>query len=89
MPGFFSRMDKIFGANKKPSLALLMSGLFLLSSETVSAEATGILMQQFYTNLSRHKDKRTSLREAQLFLRQSAKNHPFYWATFQLTGAVN
>jgi len=49
--------------------------------------ATSILMQDFYDNLSKT-DKRSALRNAQLSLK-AKYNHPYYWAAFQITGAVN
>ena len=54
----------------------------------VDDEATGMLMKRFYEEL-KFNDKRTALRNAQLAMRNGEKSHPFYWAAFQLTGAVN
>lgn len=51
----------------------------------VDDEATGMLMQNFYKQL-KTSDKRTALRNAQLALRNGAKNQPYYWAAFQITG---
>jgi CHAT domain-containing protein len=49
--------------------------------------ATSYLMTQFYSNL-RNTDKRESLRQAQLDTKKKYP-HPFYWASFQLTGSAN
>jgi CHAT domain-containing protein len=49
--------------------------------------ATSHLMTQFYSNL-RNTDKRESLRQAQLDTKKKYP-HPFYWASFQLTGSAN
>lgn len=46
--------------------------------------ATSDLMIQFYTNM-KTLDKRDALRQAQLQTKQKY-DHPFYWASFQLTG---
>jgi len=54
----------------------------------VDDTATNKLMQAFYKNLKKI-DKRSALRLAQLHLKKSSKKHPYYWAAFQLTGAVN
>jgi len=53
----------------------------------VDDRATNKLMQSFYANL-RQKDKRSALRAAQLTTKKQY-NHPYYWAAFQLTGAIN
>ena len=49
--------------------------------------ATSILMQEFYKNL-KYKDKRTALRLGQLKVKNTYNSHPFFWAAFQLTGAL-
>ncbi len=46
--------------------------------------ATADLMTQFYTNM-KTLDKREALRQAQLQTKKKY-DHPFYWASFQLTG---
>ena len=46
--------------------------------------ATADLMTRFYTNM-KTLDKREALRQAQL-LTKKKYGHPFYWASFQLTG---
>lgn len=53
----------------------------------VSDEATRILMQAFYDELAAS-TKRASLRQAQLLLKDTEYSHPYYWAAFQLTGAI-
>lgn len=52
----------------------------------VDDAATNQLMQSFYTNMKRQ-DKRSSLRMAQLNIKKS-RQHPYYWAAFQLTGSA-
>ncbi len=49
--------------------------------------ATSDLMADFYSNL-KHKDKREALRAAQLS-GLAKYQHPFYWASFQLTGKAD
>ena len=51
----------------------------------VDDDATAQLMQLLYTNLE-SMDTRQSLRSAQRALRDEFE-HPFYWASFQLTGS--
>jgi CHAT domain-containing protein len=46
--------------------------------------ATADLMTRFYTNM-KTLDKREALRQAQLQTKKKY-DHPFYWASFQLTG---
>ena len=53
----------------------------------VDDRATSILMQHFYENL-KNSDKCTALRKAQLEVKNNYNSHPFFWAAFQLTGAV-
>ena len=53
----------------------------------VSDEATSLLMQELYKNL-KDKDKRTALRLAQLKVKETYNSHPYFWAAFQLTGAI-
>ena len=53
----------------------------------VDDRATALLMQEFYKNLGKT-DKRRALRNAQLFIKNEYHPHPFFWAAFQLTGAV-
>jgi CHAT domain-containing protein len=53
----------------------------------VDDQATSILMQEFYKELQK-KDKREALRTAQLKVKKSYKSHPYFWAAFQITGAV-
>jgi len=52
----------------------------------VDDEATGLLMEKFYTNLREH-NKIDAMRLAQLELRSDpAYAHPFYWAPFIIVG---
>lgn len=53
----------------------------------VDDAATSVLMQNFYAGLKKT-DKRTSLRHAQL-VTKAKYTHPYYWAAFQLTGAIH
>ena len=72
-------------------LGLTRGFLFAGSSNIVASQwkvddqATGVLMQHFYANLSAGKPKREALREAQRETRKTFA-HPFYWAAFYLTG---
>lgn len=53
---------------------------------SVDDQATALLMNEFYSMLSKA-NTRDALREAQLTAKKKYE-HPFYWAAFQLTGAV-
>lgn len=53
----------------------------------VDDQATSILMQQFYASL-KESDKRNALRAAQLKVKNTYNSHPYFWAAFQITGAV-
>ena len=52
----------------------------------VDDQATSILMQQFYKNMETN-DKCSSLRKAQLKVKEAYNAHPYYWAAFQITGS--
>jgi len=52
----------------------------------VDDAATSDLMTGFYKNLGTE-DKRSALRDAQLATKEKYQ-HPYYWAAFQITGAV-
>jgi CHAT domain-containing protein len=53
----------------------------------VDDQATSILMQEFYKEL-KEKNKREALRSAQLTVKNNYNSHPYFWAAFQITGAV-
>lgn len=53
----------------------------------VDDKATSMLMQEFYRSL-KYGDKRNALRKAQLKVKNDYLSHPFFWAAFQITGAV-
>ena len=50
--------------------------------------ATVDFMNYFYRNLSEGKDKAQALRAAKIDMLKSKYDHPYYWAAFQITGAV-
>ncbi|MCG6983471.1 MAG: CHAT domain-containing protein [Deltaproteobacteria bacterium] len=54
----------------------------------VDDQATSILMQEFYKQLQ-GKDKREALRTAQMKVKNTYNSHPYFWAAFQITGAVD
>jgi CHAT domain-containing protein len=57
----------------------------LLSLWTVNDEATGELMQNFYTELKKGKSSAESLRTAQCeFIKREL--HPYFWSPFVLIG---
>ncbi len=53
----------------------------------VDDRATAMLMQEFYRNLN-DQDKRAALKRGQMKVKDSYNAHPFFWAAFQLTGAI-
>jgi CHAT domain-containing protein len=53
----------------------------------VEDKATSMLMQQFYKHL-KEQDNRSALRAAQRMVKDEYNAHPFFWAAFQLTGAI-
>jgi len=55
----------------------------------VDDRATAALMEKFYTGLESGRSKARSLADAQrAMLREPGHANPFYWAAFQLSGAV-
>jgi tetratricopeptide (TPR) repeat protein len=77
--------EGVFGVRR----ALLLAGAksVLGSLFKVPPAQTLTLTERFYANLGAGLDREESLREAQLgFLRNPATRHPFFWASFVLTG---
>ncbi len=59
----------------------------VMSLWSVSDRATQMLMEDFYARLKRGEPRGEALRQARLQLRRQARyTHPFYWASFILTG---
>lgn len=54
---------------------------------TVDDQATGLLMERFYTHLRAGMGKAAALRQAQIDIRAEYPN-PYYWAAFVLSGDV-
>jgi CHAT domain-containing protein len=58
-----------------------------MSLWSVSDRATQMLMENFYARLKRGEPRGEALRQAQIALRRQTRYaHPFYWASFILTG---
>lgn len=77
--------DELLGLSR----ACLYAGAssLLLSLWRVEDESVALLMNAFYTQLMQGERKASALRAAQLtLLRNSAYNHPFFWAPFILIG---
>ena len=84
--GKIGRGDEVLGLTRAFMYAGANSVLGSLWS--ISDEATAVLMKEFYTNI-RIMGKPEALRQAQLKMIQSNKyRHPFYWAAFNITGAL-
>ncbi len=82
-------LNKIFAGDEILGLArgFLSAGAnsLILSLWTVSDEATGRLMKDFYTNLQRGTSLAASLRQAQRnFIERH--EHPYFWSPFVLIG---
>ena len=80
------RGDGVYGLRR----ALVMAGAEsqVMSLWQVSDTATRDLMAGFYTRLRDGAPRSGALREVQLgMLRTSARSHPYYWASFILSGA--
>ena len=82
--GKINNGDDVIGLNR----GFLYAGANTIISSLwqVSDAATADLMQRFYQ--SNGKDKRAALHSAQLSVKKIYP-HPYYWAAFQMTGAVN
>ena len=82
--GKINNGDDVIGLNR----GFLYAGANTIISSLwqVSDEATADLMQLFYQDNG--KDKREALHSAQLTVKAKYP-HPYYWAAFQITGAVN
>jgi CHAT domain-containing protein len=80
-------------ANGDDVVGLTRGFLYAGSSSIVSSlwkvddQATGVLMTGFY-NALKNTGKREALRQAQLSARKTYP-HPYYWASFQLTGSAD
>jgi len=84
--GKLGRGDEVLGLTRAFMYAGANSVLGSLWS--ISDEATSVLMKEFYTNI-KTMEKTEALRQAQLKMIQSKKySHPFYWAAFNITGAL-
>jgi len=85
--GELSAGDDIVGLNR----AFLYGAPTVISSLwSVDDEATGVLMEAFYTNLLSGMGKAEALQSAQLRVRTDPSHpmwsHPYYWAAFVLSG---
>ena len=59
----------------------------LMSLWKVSDAGTQYLMTHYYKDLKKKKNKHEALREVQLkMLKKRKYSHPFYWASFTLSG---
>ena len=84
--GDITEGDDVVGLSR----ALLFAGARSIVSSLwkVEDQATAQLMSEFYSR-STTSDRMTSLRDAQLTVKNEYNSHPFFWAAFQLTGSVN
>ena len=86
--GKLSRGDEVVGMNR----AFLYAGTpaVIASLWSVDDEATGLLMQRFFTHLRDGMSAAEALQKAQQKLRQQRPDysHPYYWAAFSLTGST-
>jgi CHAT domain-containing protein len=84
--GLLSRGDDVVGLNR----AFLYAGTpaIIASLWSIDDEATGLLMQRFYTYFKEGINPAEALQKAQKELRQQRPeySHPYYWSAFILTG---
>ncbi len=77
--------DGVYGLRR--AFVLTGAQTQVMSLWSVSDRATQMLMGDFYARLKRGEPRGEALRQARLQLRQQARYaHPFYWASFILTG---
>jgi CHAT domain-containing protein/tetratricopeptide (TPR) repeat protein len=84
--GKIGRGDEVLGLTR----AFIYAGAnsVLGSLWSISDEATSVLMKEFYTNI-KTMEMTEALRLAQLKMIQTQEySHPFYWAAFNITGAL-
>lgn len=84
--GKIGRGDEVLGLTR----AFMYAGANSVfgSLWSISDEATSVLMKEFYTNI-KTMEKTEALRQAQIKMIQSKEySHPFYWAAFNITGAL-
>lgn len=84
--GKISRGDEVLGLTR----AFMYAGANSVfgSLWSISDEATSVLMKDFYTNI-KTLEMSEALRRAQMkMIRSKEYNHPFYWAAFNITGAL-
>ena len=80
------RGDGVYGLRR----ALVMAGVEsqVMSLWQVSDQGTRVLMTGFYTALKAGRPRSAALRETQIeMLRSVKRSHPYYWASFILSGA--
>ena len=86
--GKLSLGDEVVGMNR----AFLYAGTpaVIASLWSVDDEATGLLMERFFTHLRDGMSAAEALQKAQQELRQQRADysHPYYWAAFSLTGST-
>ncbi len=77
--------DGVYGLRR--AFVLTGAQTQVMSLWSVSDRATQMLMEDFYARLKRGAPRGEALRQARLQLRRQARyTHPFYWASFILTG---
>ncbi|MGV8056836.1 MAG: CHAT domain-containing protein [Smithellaceae bacterium] len=84
--GKIGRGDEVLGLTR----AFMYAGANSVfgSLWSISDEATSVLMKEFYTNI-KIMEKTEALRQAQIKMIQSKEySHPFYWASFNITGVL-
>ena len=84
--GELRRGDGVYGLRR----ALVVAGAEsqVMSLWQVSDQGTRELMTGFYTNLKGGASRSAALRDVQLqMLRSEKRSHPYYWASFILSGA--
>ena len=84
--GKIGRGDEVLGLTR----AFIYAGAnsVLGSLWRISDKATSVFMKEFYTNIKKM-EKTEALKQAQIKMIKSKEySHPFYWAAFNITGAL-
>jgi len=82
--GKLSAGDEVVGLTRAFFFAGTPTVVAILWS--VDDEATGLLMERFYTHLQERMGKAAALRQAQLDMLDDYPNNPYYWSGFVLSG---
>jgi CHAT domain-containing protein len=78
--------DGVYGLRR--ALVLAGSRTQVMSMWKVSDSATRDLMTGYYQRLLKGEGRSEAMRQEQLAMLKSTRNHPFYWAAFIISGEI-